>query len=86
MSSTLEGMADLLGRGDLSRIRNQNFSRSWSVPCIHDREDGGAGKSFTVPFSRLVESDPDWIIVAPCGLDLATTRKEMGPLESHPEW
>lgn len=52
-------------------------------PC---REDGGAGKSYTVPFERLVEADPEWLIIAPCGLDLAVTRQEMGPLVEQPAW
>lgn len=50
------------------------------------REDGGAGKSYTVPFERLVEADPEWLIIAPCGLDLAVTRQEMGPLVEQPAW
>ncbi|KAK2078911.1 hypothetical protein QBZ16_002601 [Prototheca wickerhamii] len=50
------------------------------------REDGGAGKSYTVPFDRLLEADPEWLIIAPCGLDLAVTRQEMGPLVEQPAW
>ncbi|KAJ1623606.1 hypothetical protein T492DRAFT_599438, partial [Pavlovales sp. CCMP2436] len=40
-------------------------------------DDEGAGKSFAVEMRALVDSAPDCLIVAPCGLDLATTRKEV---------
>jgi len=34
----------------------------------------------------LRESDPDVIVVAPCGFDLERTRSEMQPLTDRPEW
>jgi len=34
----------------------------------------------------LCESDPDVIVVAPCGFDLARTRSEMPPLIQRPQW
>lgn len=39
-----------------------------------------------MPFDRLLEADPEWLIIAPCGLDLAVTRQEMGPLVEQPAW
>jgi hypothetical protein len=42
------------------------------------REGGGAGKSFVAPAERVAASRPDWVLVAPCGLDLPTTRRELG--------
>ncbi len=35
---------------------------------------------------ELAERDPDWILVIPCGFDLARTRAEMASLASRPEW
>jgi iron complex transport system substrate-binding protein len=34
----------------------------------------------------LSASDPDVIVVAACGFDLARTRRELGPLLAHPSW
>ena len=34
----------------------------------------------------LYASDPDVIVVAPCGFDLARTRREMPPLSQRPQW
>ena len=34
----------------------------------------------------LAARDPDWILVIPCGFDLARTRSEMASLASRPEW
>jgi iron complex transport system substrate-binding protein len=34
----------------------------------------------------LTRSDPDWILVIPCGFDLARTRSEMATLDARPEW
>ncbi len=41
---------------------------------------GGAPPSFEVPPDRAAASDPDVVIIAPCGLDLAKTRSELAPL------
>ncbi|KAL4424860.1 hypothetical protein ABPG77_011110 [Micractinium sp. CCAP 211/92] len=43
-------------------------------PC---KAGGGAGKSFVATPEQVAESSPDWVVVAPCGLDLPTARGEM---------
>lgn len=35
---------------------------------------------------ELARLDPDWIIIAPCGFDLARTRAELPALTRHPLW
>ena len=48
---------------------------------------GAAGKhSPWMAFEDLAASDPDVILVMPCGYSLAQTRAEMHWLESRPEW
>jgi len=48
---------------------------------------GEAGEhSPWMAFDALRESDPDVIVVAPCGFDLERTRSEMRPLTERPEW
>jgi iron complex transport system substrate-binding protein len=48
---------------------------------------GKAGEhSPWLEFDALCESDPDVIVVAPCGFDLQRTRREMPPLAQRPEW
>ena len=42
--------------------------------------------SSAIPFDRLREADPEFIIVAPCGFDLMRTLRERTALESHPQW
>jgi iron complex transport system substrate-binding protein len=37
-------------------------------------------------WDALVASDPDVLLVSPCGFDLARTRSEMGPLTGAPGW
>jgi len=37
-------------------------------------------------FEDLAVRDPDWILVIPCGFDLARTRAEMASLDARPEW
>jgi iron complex transport system substrate-binding protein len=46
----------------------------------------GAGNSHTVTHDEFIASDPDIIIVAPCGLDLAATKRELAPLAAQPWW
>lgn len=46
----------------------------------------GAGKSFAVAPSKLVNSDPDLIIVCCCGLDLDTTKRELSSLQQNEWW
>jgi len=47
-------------------------------PCNEAPEGGtgGAAKSFAVSAEAIVASSPDLVIVCPCGLDLAATRRE----------
>lgn len=40
----------------------------------------------TLTWDQLVASDPDAIVVAPCGYDIATTMKEIETLTGHPHW
>lgn len=49
-------------------------------------EGGPAGLSITRTREEVAASDPDWIIVCPCGLDLETTRRELGTLVDLPWW
>ncbi|KFM25188.1 hypothetical protein F751_6143 [Auxenochlorella protothecoides] len=49
-------------------------------------DEGGAGKSYACPFADVAQADPDWLIVAPCGLDIPTTKREMAPLVAQPGW
>ncbi|TFH47241.1 MAG: cobalamin-binding protein [Lysobacterales bacterium] len=46
----------------------------------------GGEHSPWLEFNALRESDPDIIVVAPCGFDLERTRSEMPPLTQRPEW
>lgn len=39
-----------------------------------------------MPPQRLVESSPEWILIAPCGLDLPTTRKEARADMANQSW
>lgn len=36
--------------------------------------------------SVVEKSDPDWIIVCPCGLNIETTKKELKTLEAQEWW
>ena len=49
-------------------------------------QTGGAGKSFPVPASQLVASDPDLIVFAPCGMSLAASRAEAERLGNASWW
>jgi iron complex transport system substrate-binding protein len=42
--------------------------------------------SQAIPRSAVREADPDYLIVAPCGYDLARTRRELPLLEALPGW
>jgi ATP-binding cassette subfamily B (MDR/TAP) protein 1 len=46
---------------------------------------GGAGKSFPVTSEAVIESDPDLVIVCPCGLDLEMSKRETDRLMTQ-EW
>ena len=39
-------------------------------------QTGGAGKSFPVPIEAIIKSDPDIVIICPCGLSLKESRRE----------
>jgi iron complex transport system substrate-binding protein len=43
-------------------------------------------KSKPVAWEQIAEADPDVLIVAPCGFDIARTRKEIGILKAMEEW
>jgi iron complex transport system substrate-binding protein len=48
---------------------------------------GRAGEhSDWIGWERIVEKDPDIIVVMPCGFGINRARKEMGPLLKKPEW
>jgi len=48
---------------------------------------GLAGKhSPWLTWEQLVESDPEVILILPCGYDISKTREEMPALTSKPEW
>lgn len=44
------------------------------------------GQSPWITLDEIVAADPDLILVAPCGYDLATTRAEMAVLDREPRW
>lgn len=46
-----------------------------------------AGQPSTVlAWERIVEADPDYLVIAPCGFDLARTEREVRALEDLPGW
>lgn len=48
---------------------------------------GEAGKHAPwLTWEKLVEADPDVILVLPCGFDIARTRQDMPSLTNRPEW
>jgi len=49
-------------------------------------EGKGGGKSFAVSSEAVVASAPDLVIICPCGLDLAMTRKEAARLQATGWW
>ncbi|KDO19936.1 hypothetical protein SPRG_14843 [Saprolegnia parasitica CBS 223.65] len=46
----------------------------------------GAHPSRSIPASEFIASDPDIIVVAPCGLDMDATKRELAPLIHHAWW
>jgi iron complex transport system substrate-binding protein len=44
------------------------------------------GQSPWITLDEIAASDPDIILVAPCGFDLERTRAEMGVLNANPAW
>jgi len=51
-----------------------------------ESESGGAGKSYPIDPDALVASDPDLIILCPCGLDLPSVRREADRLAAKAGW
>jgi ABC-type Fe3+-hydroxamate transport system substrate-binding protein len=45
-----------------------------------------AGKSIRVTPEQVVDATPEWIVVCPCGLDLATTRDQARLLHAEDWW
>lgn len=52
-------------------------------PC---KDGAGAAPSAAVTHEQFILMDPDVIIIAPCGLDLKATKKELEPLIGSPWW
>ncbi len=44
------------------------------------------GSSPWITWEEVAAADPDVIVVAPCGFDIARTRAEMGTLDADPRW
>lgn len=42
--------------------------------------------SQAIPWQRVLQADPDYLIIAPCGFDLPRTRREVPTLEALPGW
>lgn len=42
--------------------------------------------SMAMPWERVIEADPDCVVVAPCGFDLERTAREAPVLETLPGW
>ena len=51
-----------------------------------EAKGGGAGKSFAVPASAVVESEPELVILCPCGLNLEMTYQEAVRLQGEQWW
>ncbi|KAI9146339.1 hypothetical protein BKA69DRAFT_1120809 [Paraphysoderma sedebokerense] len=43
-------------------------------------------KSFRIPAAKLIDSKPEYLIIAPCGLDIETTKKELEIVKEKCEW
>jgi iron complex transport system substrate-binding protein len=42
--------------------------------------------SVAIPWEQVVDADPDYLIVAPCGFDLERSLREVAVLERLPRW
>jgi|SRR5579864_3492634 len=48
---------------------------------------GNTGRhSFAIPFEQLIEADPDFLIVAPCGFNFQRACAEQPVLQAYPGW
>jgi iron complex transport system substrate-binding protein len=52
----------------------------------HDILGAPGSRSVRLEWEKLAQSDPDVIVLMPCGLGLERTRREAAELENHPEW
>ena len=57
-----------------------------SHPLNPSKNGGAAAPSAAISHETFISSDPDVIIIAPCGLSLESTKKELAPLVSAPWW
>ncbi|GAB4813238.1 hypothetical protein N2152v2_000284 [Parachlorella kessleri] len=55
-------------------------------PLNPPKDGGGAGKSFTVEPEQLLASDPDWLIICPCGFEIPQALREMRIMVEAPWW
>ncbi|MXV80000.1 MAG: cobalamin-binding protein [Chloroflexi bacterium] len=58
------------------------IERAGGVPVI----GAPKGPSLHIQMSDLAEADPDFIIIAPCGFDLARTREDAKLLNAREDW
>ena len=75
----LEWVDPLMGAGNWIP---ELVERAGGRPVL-GRPDGDAAWS---SLAELAAADPDWIVIQPCGFDLARTRTELGPLVGAPGW
>mmetsp|Transcript_35584 Transcript_35584/g.83159 ORF Transcript_35584/g.83159 Transcript_35584/m.83159 type:complete len:430 (+) Transcript_35584:84-1373(+) len=57
-----------------------------SAEQCQGHSNNGAGKSFPIPSEKLVQSDPDFVVICCCGLKLPETRREASRLQAQPWW
>ena len=53
---------------------------------LNEAGAGGAGKSFPVTDEAVLQSKPELVVVCPCGLDLAATRREVAQMRQQSWW
>ena len=64
----------------------QLIERAGGEHTLNAGGESGGGKSFPVPYSKVVEMEPDLVILAPCGLTLEMTRREHDHLAQTDWW
>ena len=64
----------------------QLIERAGGEHTLNAGGESGGGKSFPVPHSKVVEMDPDLVILAPCGLTLEMTQREHDTLAKTDWW
>ena len=50
------------------------------------RQGSGAPASFSITNAELAASDPDTIIICPCGLDLVEGKRELARIQGQDWW